>query len=212
MLFGRYHSYEDFSLILIKKEIGAPAVKEKKIDIPGADGELDLTDFFGEPKYENVKLKFDFETIIPPNGFMALFSLIKNAIHGKKERIIFNGDPSFCYMGRCFVSSFKNEKNIGIISIECDCEPWRYKTNKTVINTAVNGAESVILTNGRKRAVPLVTIETESSLNIVYRDVNVWDLGAGSYTLPELELAEGDNLVTVTGTGNISFEWQEAAL
>lgn len=211
-MFGRYHSYEDFSLILVKKEIGAPAVKEKKIDIPGADGELDLTDFFGEPKYENVKLKFDFETIIPPSGFTALFSIIKNAIHGKKERVVLKDDPSFCYVGRCFVSSFKNEKNVGIISIECDCEPWRYKTNKTVIERAINGTESVILTNGRKRAVPLVTIETESSLNIVYRDVNVWDLGAGSYTLPELELAEGNNLVTVTGTGNIRFEWQEAAL
>ena len=81
-----------------------------------------------------------------------------------------------------------------------------------MINAAINGTENVILTNGRKRAVPLVTIETESSLNIVYRDLNVWDLGAGSYTLPELELAEGNNLVTVTGTGNIRFEWQEAAL
>jgi len=49
-------------------------------------------------------------------------------------------------------------------------------------------------------------------LRIVYGDNFIWDLGSGSYTLPELELMEGVNNVTVTGTGNIAFEWQEGDL
>jgi len=68
------------------------------------------------------------------------------------------------------------------------------------------------LTNLKKRAVPEVKIETAASLNIVYQGSNVWDLGSGSFTLPELELAEGENTVTVTGVGNITFTWQEAGL
>lgn len=81
--FGGLHTYDDLHLILSKKEIGSPAVKTKKIDVEGADGELDLTEFFGEPKYENVRHKFEFSTIIPQAMFITQFSDIKNALHGK---------------------------------------------------------------------------------------------------------------------------------
>lgn len=103
--FGTYHSYDDFSLILKSKEIAAPKTKTVKIDIEGADSAIDLTEFFGEPKYEDCTHKFQFSTIVPQNEFLTLFSTIKNAIHGKKMRIILDGDPLFYYVGRCFVSS-----------------------------------------------------------------------------------------------------------
>lgn len=210
--FGNYHSFENLSLILNSKEIGSPAIKTVKIDINGADGELDLTDFFGEPKYENVTHKFNFSTIVPQAQFLSLFSAVKDAVHGKKMRVILDDDPRFYYIGRLSVSSFTNEKNIGIISIEADCDPYKYRLEKTVVSRAVNGTDIIVLTNSRKRVVPEVRIETESSLNIVYQESNIWDLGSGSFTLPELELAEGENAVTVTGVGNITFTWQEAGL
>ena len=164
----------------------------QKIDIPGADGDLDMTDYFGGAKYENVKHKFEFVTVAAHKDYLPLFSRIKNAIHGKKGRIIIDGDPSFFYLGRCSVSA--------------------YKTAKTVVSQAVGGTEAITLTNGRKRAVPEVTIETAGSLRIVYGDNFIWDLGSGSYTLPELELLEGENIVTVTGTGTVAFTWQEGNL
>ena len=207
-----YHSYRDLHILLTGKEIGSPEVKRQTIDIEGADGELDFTDFFGEPKYTNAQHRFDFESIQPWNEQLSQFTDIKNKIHGKKGRIVLDSDPSFFYVGRCFVSAYKNENVIGRISIECDCEPYKYKMAETVVTRTVDGVEGVTLTNARKRAVPLVTIETDTTLNIVYGGVNVWDLAAGTYTLPELELAEGDNIVTVTGTGTIAFSWREAVL
>lgn len=210
--FGTLHSYDDLKLILTKKEIGSPAVKERKIEIEGADSALDLTEFFGEPKYENVTHKFEFSTIVPQAQFLSLFSTVKNALHGKKMRIILDGDPLFYYLGRVKVSSFTNEKNIGMISVECDCEPYKYKLQPTKMSVTIDGTQAISLTNGRKRAVPEVRIESEGSLNIVYQEGNIWDLGSGSYTLPELELTEGENTVTVTGTGTITFTWQEGDL
>lgn len=111
--FGTYHSYADFSLILTSKEIAAPKTKTVKIDVEGADGSIDLTDFFGEPKYEDCTHKFQFSTIVPQSEFLTLFSTIKNAIHGKKLRIVLDDDPLFYYVGRCFVSSFTSEKTLG---------------------------------------------------------------------------------------------------
>ena len=210
--FGNLHSYNDLKLILESKELGSPEVKVRKIDIEGADSSLDYTEFFGEPKYEDVTHKFSFSTIVPQAQFLSLYSTVKNALHGKKMRIILDGDPLFYYLGRIKVMPFTNEKNIGKISVEADCEPFKYKLEKTVVSRAVSGTQTISLTNSRKRAVPEVSITTSGSLNLVFQGSNIWDLGSGSYTLPELELVEGVNTVTVTGTGNITFTWQEGSL
>lgn len=209
--FGELHSFNDLHLILKSKEIGSPAVKSRKIEIEGADGALDLTDFFGEAKYEDVTHKFEFSTIVPQPEFLSLFSTVKNALHGKKMRVILDDGPHYYYIGRLFVSSFTNEKSVGQVSIEAECEPYKYKLEKTVVSVAVSGAQVINLTNGRKRAVPLINIEAAESLRIEYQG-SIWDLGGGLYTLPELELSEGVNSISVTGEGTITFTWQEGNL
>lgn len=210
ILFGDKHSYKDLHLILSEKEIGAPGVKKETLDIPGGDGVLDFTEFHGEPKYGNATHKFTFTTI--ENDLLTQYSTVKNALHGKKMEIKLDADPEYFYIGRCEVSSFHDEHGVGTIVITCDCEPYKYALVKTAIYRAVDGAADVVLLNGRKRAVPEVIIETDTSLNIVYQQSNIWDLASGTYTLPELELVEGENIVTVTGTGAITFTWREAAL
>ena len=209
--FGAFHSYNDLRLILSKKEMGSPAVKAQQVDIPGADGTLDLTDFFGEPKYENVTHRFDFSTAYPQEEFISQFSTIKNKIHGRKMRVILDDDPLFFWVGRCHVSGFTSEKGIGTISVEVDCDPYKYKLDHTVMAYAVNGTQTINLTNARKRAVPEVQVFTDNSLTVDFRG-NTWTLGKGNYTIPELELTAGDNPVTVTGTGTITFVWQEGEL
>ncbi len=124
-------------------------------------------------------------------------------------RIILDDDPAFFYLGRCRVSSFTSSKGIGTIKVECECEPYKYKLNKTVVTQAVSGSKAITLTNSRKRAVPSIT--TTAAMTIVFGD-GTWTTSAGTYTIPELELVEGDNLVTVTGTGEVTFAWTEGSM
>lgn len=208
--FGDYHSYRDFRMLMQPgKEIASPAVKVRKIEIEGADSALDYTDFFGEPKYEDMTHKFNFATIVPESEFLSLFSTVKNAIHGKKMRIILDDDPLFFYMGRPYVSQFTNERNVGIIHIEVECEPYKYKLEKTVVSKAVNGSTTITLTNSRKRAVPSIT--TTATMTIAFGGFSR-SVAAGTFTIPELELVEGANTVTISGTGTIVFTWQEGSL
>lgn len=137
--FGQYHSFRDLKLILSKKEMGAPAVKTRSIEIEGADGVLDLTDFFGVPKYGEVTHTFEFSTLVSQTEFLSIFSTVKNALHGQKMRITLDDDPLFFYVGRCYVSKFTNEKGVGIVSIECVCEPYKYKANETIILHSLSG-------------------------------------------------------------------------
>jgi phage-related protein len=199
-------------LLLAGKEIGSPEVKRMTIDVEGADGTLDYTEYFGEPKYNDVTHKFPFAIMEPKEDLLSHYSHVKNALHGKKMRIILDDEPDFFYVGRIYVQPFTSDRTIGYITIETECEPYKYKLAKTVVTRAIAGTVAITLTNARKRAVPEVSITTSTSLNIQYGSGLIWDLGPGSYTLPELELKEGDNFVTVTGTGSITFTWQEGEL
>lgn len=206
---GDKHTYKSLGMILAKPELSAAPIKQNKIDIEGGHGTLDLTEFFGYPQYDDVTHKFTFAIL--GEDLTGQYNRIKNALHGVKGKITFDDDPDHYYIGRVFVSPLSVNKTVGTVSLECDCEPFRYKTAETVVSRAVDGTDNIVLTNGKKRIVPLVTIQTETTLHIEY-GFSVWDLGAGEFRLPELELVAGENIVSVTGTGQITFTYREADL
>lgn len=208
--FGNYHSWNDFSLILSQKIIGTPSPKTETVDIPGGDGVLDLTDFFGEVKYNNRNLSFEFSTIVPQNEFMDLFTRVQNALHGQKMQIILDDDAEWQYIGRITVSEWKAEKNIGKLTIDCDCEPFKARLGDTVIYQEVNGTEeTVILPNGIKPVVPIIDIT--GNINLTF-GTNFWALTEGRYELPAVRLVNGDNTVLLSGTGTATFTYRERGL
>ena len=207
--FGNYHSYDDFSLILSQKKIGAPSPKTEVIDIPGGDGVLDLTDFFGEVKYKNRELSFEFSSIVPQAEFMDLFSRIQNALHGQKMQIVLDDDSEWYYIGRIVVSEWKVEKSIGKLTIDCDCEPYKIKLAETVVTAEISGETTVILPNSNKTVVPTIDITGEVSLTY---GTNFYTLSEGRYDLPAVRLAKGDNTMLLNGTGTATFTYKERGL
>jgi hypothetical protein len=207
--FGNLHSWDDFSLILSQKTIRTPSLKTESVDIPGSDGVLDLTEFFGDVNYNNRHLSFDFSTNVSQSVFLELFADIQNALHGQKMQIILDEDAEWYYTGRIKVSEWKSDKNIGKLTIDCDCEPYKLKITETVVSKAVSGTLNIVLPNSRKRVVPTITTDAEMKISFgTYSGT----FSAGTFRIPELELIEGNNTVTVTGTGNITFRYREGAL
>lgn len=207
--FGTYKSFDDLNLVLTSKTIGSPEPKIYTVEVEGADGVLDYTEYFGETKYKNVSLNFDFATIVAMDQFLTQFSTIKNALHGKKLQIVLDDDPDFYYVGRITVSDFTNEKSIGNISITCDCDPYKYKKNVTTVAQAVSGSATITLSNLKKRVVPTITTDATFTFEFGGRTSTQ---SAGTFRIPTLELVEGNNTVAVTGTGNVSFSYQEGGM
>ena len=205
--FGTLKSYDDLHLILASKEIGSPKEKKTTITIEGADGQLDLTEFFGSVKYDNRTLKFSFSSVAYP--FADHYSMVLNALHGKKVHITLDEDPNWYYVGRLSVSPYTSDKNIGKIDIEADCEPYKYKQNETVVSKAVSGSATIILHNSRMKAIP--TIKTTAPMQLAFGGVTT-KINAGTFLIPTLELVEGDNTVVVTGTGTVTFSYREGGL
>ena len=207
--FGNYHSYDDLSLILSSKTIGSPEPKIETVEIPGADGVLDISEYFGEIKYNNRTLTFVFSTIVEPSDFLTLFSTVQNALHGKKVRIILDDDPNFYYMGRLTVSEWTADKNIGTITVSCDCEPYKYKLSETTVTKSVSTSATITLTNSRKRVTP--TITTTAAITVTFNG-NSYSLSAGTFTVPEIVLEAGSNTLTVSGNATVTIKYQEGEL
>ena len=187
-------SYTDFGLTLTGQNIGVPKAKTYTVDIEGMDGSLDLSEFFGEVKYENRTLKFTFETIEKISDWQSRMSIISSFLHGQKMKIEVWSDPDFYYIGRCSVDEYSSNARLGKIVISCDAEPYKYKQNITTFNLT-SGTNTV--NNGRMTAFADLMNESEIKINNkVY--------GAGTH-LRAIKLTCGANTLISTGTGILTF-------
>ena len=122
--FGDVHTSQ-FGIYLSSVTIGEAAVREYKIEIPGASGMLDLTDYFGVVPYENRLISFDF-TFPQRNGkLLTAYSDLQNAVHGKKLDITLDDNPNYHYVGRVKVGELKKGP-VSVVTVECDCEPYKF--------------------------------------------------------------------------------------
>jgi len=208
-MFGGIHSFFEWGLILTEKEITSPSPKIKQIEIEGGDGVLDYTEYFGV-KYNNRSLSFRFvKQSTDPEAFLELFSTVQDALHGQKMKIILDDDPAHYYFGRVTVNEWKSNKNIGEIVIEVDADPYKYNILETVVSRTVTGSTVINLKNSRMHVVPIIT--TDATFNFAFRGISK-TVSKGTFIIPELELSEGENQVTVTGSGKVSFKYREGGL
>ena len=204
--FGNYHSYNDFGLVLSSKVIGYPSVKKTSIDVPGADGELDFTDFFGQTRFNNRKLTFNF-SIIGSNQ-LSVYSDFKNAVHGQKVKIVLDNDSNFYYYGRVSVGDYSWSKGIGSVTVECDCDPWKYHNVET--NITLNGYSFQNISVDRKSVVPTITATGEGTL---YFNGQSFSFSEGTFTVPEIIFKHDANNECEwdSDSGQITFTFREGS-
>lgn len=225
--FGTKHSYDDFGLILQKKDLSLPNPKTEKVEVTGRNGAIDLTEsLVDEVTFENRSITFTFVVL---NGLLywsQALSELTNYLHGRKMQIILDADKTFYYFGRCTVNEFKSERRLATIVVECDCEPFKIEVNGAgmpwiwdtfsfvngiihVNEVTVSGSETVNLLNRRKVVSPTFTC---SAAMTVTHNGTKYSLPKGKTTVYDIRLQEGDNYVTFTGNGTVTIEYKGGSL
>lgn len=208
--FGTKHSYKDFGLILSSKTIGLPDLKTETQDVPGMDGELDLTDAITDDvKFKNRKLSFTFTVIDPVKQFFIVLSEVTNFLHGKRLRVVMDDDKNFYYEGRCKVNQFKTDKRTATIIIDCDVEPFKTEINSYVNEVKVSGSATINLINRRKIVSP--TFTCTSAMTVSFNS-STYSIPKGTTTVLDIRLQEGDNYVTFRGTGTVTIQYKGGSL
>ena len=188
------HSYNDFGLILESQNIGTPKPKTYTVSVNGMNGELDLTEAFGEVKYNNRQLRFTFSCVEELSKWETRKTDIANFIHGLKMKIITWSDPNYYYVGRCTVDEYNSSKALGTIVVSCNCEPYKYHhdTRTVTINEGDNTIE-----NSRMPVYADLNCTQQTTINdTVY--------STGDY-LKAIKLTSGTNTITSTGTATLTF-------
>jgi intracellular sulfur oxidation DsrE/DsrF family protein len=210
-ILDKYNTFLDWDLILTSKDVASPELKTNNVDLDGMDGTLDLSEALtGTISYTDRTVSATFWT---DHGTREERSLllrhIRQALHGKKVKIIEPDDPEHYLYGRVKVKDEVNNRVYATFTIEAVCEPWRYTLTDIVryIAVADNQAIDVVINNkGVKTLLPTVTVS--GSVSITYDGVTT-SLTDGTYTISSLKLYQGTNIVNVTGTGSVTFTYKE---
>lgn len=197
--------------IVTDVNIGSPETDVRKIYVPGHNGELDFTEALtGEAVFKNRPITISMVIVdSDKNLFRQKMTELKNHLHGRQHNIIFSDDNGFYYKGRCSIEEKRLNRARGDVTITIDAYPYKLKNQITEVSADVSGSATLVCSNLRRSVVPEITATAEMSLAF---DTKTFAIPAGTSVLPELRFTEGDNVVTVTGTGNITFKYQEGSL
>ena len=206
-----FHSFHDLNLILAPFVLPPAQPKIDLLEIEGMDGTLDLTEANGEVKYNDRELSFTF-TVFPEDdlSFEERQTAVSNALNGQRCKITLGKDPDYYFVGRCTVNDHLCDRRLCQIVVTATVAPYKLLQNETVATfTLSNTAQTVILVNRRKSVVPVITVT--NSVNVVFGGVTQ-ELAAGTYKVLDFQLKQGNNAFTVSGTGTITFTYQEGDL
>lgn len=128
--FGDKHSWNDWHLVPKSMPIiSPPPIHTNTVEVPGANGYVDLTDFpTGYPTYGNRTGTLDFYVDHTAEywDWDNCYDAIINYLHGQKMKMILDDDHSFYYEGRFALNSFKSEKMACTVSIDYDLFPYKF--------------------------------------------------------------------------------------
>lgn len=191
--------------------IGQPEIVSSYVDVPGADGQLDYTEFFGRTTYRNRYITIECGYRITSRFDQE--SQIRNALHGRRMKIFLSEDAQFYYIGRLSVGPIEKKTSIAHFTIEANCHPYKFKASVTeVTSNLTTSYKTISLTNLSRPAFPSVTVSRETTLQIAGTTTTI---SAGTHQLLSLELPAGTTTVqakTTASTGTIKFSYQEASL
>lgn len=207
IMFDDQKSYDDFGLKLLSYKPDPPTVKENTDDNPGGDGIIDQTDWLGYPVYNNHHPEFTFDLHANDmNDMEDKLTRILNALNGQVKKV-YTGD-GYYFEGRISVRAEPINNFYEMVVIKINAYPYKLKNDETVVKvTAASSEKTVVIKNEKMPAMP--KIKTTGAVTLKLRGVTSTISSSGEYTAPDMLLLEGDNTVTYSGSGTITFTYRE---
>lgn len=206
------HTADDWGLVMNKKIIGTPALKNKTVELNDRDGVLDFTTALrGVPSYEARELRFDFEYLDAPEDWTKLFTEIRGFLHGRRVMIQEPDDDEYYYLGRVEVEDPEGGL-VKSFTVTVRADTWKYKNgDPTTVTRTVSAGSTISLVNDWRPISPSIT--TTGAVSFSFKGTIYSISGAGVFRFPKLILTYGVNTIEVlNGSGEITFTYQEGAI
>lgn len=219
----------EWGLILLDDlVIGEAQLKETRVNVPGADGSLNmsygLTD--GEPVFEDRSITFTLfaSGLGWSNGALThakpknetevdeILGEFQGRYHGREVDLILPNDSTHYWHGTLSVGT-RSKYNSGKIPISIKAFPYKLKNAVTERQLTIpsGGSTTVTLTNEGRRVTPTITVNATTTIR---KGDAIWTIEAGTTQISGLYLDAGNTELTVSGTSNatVTFKYQEGRL
>lgn len=215
LYFDDIHSFKNLNLILSGSDIPPAIPKTSYIDIPGADGSIDLTEATGDVKFNDRECQFTF-TMNPlgdlsEDAWESKKTEVSNILSGRKVKITLDKDSGYYYEGRCHVDNYASDQRVRQIVVKAKVAPYKMKQDETVIvHTLSSGEKQITIVNSRKSVSPYIECSNDNT-TVVFGDMS-FTLNAGTHKILDIVLVQGNNTLKVAGTGTVTFRFREGDL
>ena len=224
-----YHTLRDWGLAIGNNNyIKEPVQETLYVDIPGMNGFLDMSEVIaGHPVYKYRMLELQVGSLNRRMLWDAAVSNIRNAIDGKVVKIIFDNDLGNYWTGRVTINGFDRVRELGkfIIQIKADpykmecfssLEDWEWDSFNFETGVIREYKELVVdselilsIPGNRKEVIPSFICSAPMELQF---DGVTYQLPEGASRVLNVELTEGENILTFVGNGIVSVDYRGGSL
>lgn len=209
IIYNGVNSFTAFDLYVASRELPAPKRKEIVETVPYMSGEWDFSFHDGNiDEYETLIIKYTFDVIADTK--QELHEQRKKLlawVHSRGDQKLVDTEVSELQYHEVYKAQGDWQGNDlqGLLTVEFSCYPFA-KTDKRVSQTLSD--TEIILTvenEGSRKVTPVISVEETTTIK--YGE-NSLSLGAGTHK-NKLTLEAGENTFTVSGTGELTFEFAE---
>ena len=190
-----------------------PQSQSETVVVPGRNSPIRFTEALGSVSFQPRAFTIVLSMLGTRGNFNDKVSAIVNQFAGRLVNIICSEEPSLYCVGTIEATPVYDPiSNKGQLTLSCsDGDAYRYHVDETVAQ--ITGTKTVTLTNDFMPVVPTITTTAEATLAWkIGTDSFLKAISAGTWEIPELQLAYGKNSVKVTSTGTTTFRYREGRL
>ncbi len=231
----KYHTLDDWGLAIGNNNyIGEPEQETNYVDIPGTNIFLDLSESLtGAPVYKSRSMNITLGGIRERMAWDGIISDLRNKIHGRECKVIFDNDISHYWKGRVYIEGFDRVRELGTLQmnmpkteaykydVQSSAEDWlwdtfdfEYGVIRTIETQYVNGETKIEIPEGTMLTVPVFMVEGIASSEFTVSDgLNTFNLINGKNRFPRLKVC-GENPVTLVfkGRGQVQIDYRGGSL
>lgn len=231
--FGSKHSYRDWGLYLKSRPvISPPSPKTVYVDLPGSDGQLDLTEALtGEVKYDPRDVKCEFVVIAARQRWDSIYSDIMDYLHGQQMEFVTDEDNEYMYRGRFKVDEWNSDKKTATIEISGVVEPYKlerisslddwvwdtfnFETGiiRELKEIRIDGEKIVEIPGSRMSVIPtfIVTSDNKDGMSVTYKN-KTYTLEDGKNIIPYISIDKEGISLQLSGSGTVSIDYRGGRL
>lgn len=225
--FNGLHSFRNYRLLPTSAPvITPPEVKTHYIEVPGADGSLDLTEALtGYPTYGDRKGTFNYQFYAPKSEWYNVYNDIVHDLNGVSADVILDEDAQYYYKGRLVVGTptygkykatiqitgtFKSDK---YVNDEYSGNDWLWNPfdfnngiAREYYKIHVRNSKTVTLIGSELIVCPKFTLE--SGYMSVTVDDKAYPLTLGDNIFLNVLMGEEEKQVTFIGYGVVTITYR----